>query len=113
MAAKVGRTGVAHASDTGVSYQEPKDADSLEYSDKQTRLGISITKMRKKQVKRLKTKKPKLMDHFQVSKETIFSTKTLCNASHRSLVGMDTCPNLQLVLKGFRSRLKNKFVLRQ
>ena len=46
-----------------------------------------------------------------MSRKTIFSrplTKTLWNASHRSLVGTDTWPNLQLVLKGFVSRLKSK-----
>nr|XP_020178971.2 uncharacterized protein LOC109764578 isoform X2 [Aegilops tauschii subsp. strangulata] len=62
----------------------------------------------------LKSKKLKLKVHFQVSRKTIFSrplTKTLWNASHRSLVGTDTWPKLQLVLKGFVSRSKSKLVL--
>ncbi|KAI4980047.1 hypothetical protein ZWY2020_016800, partial [Hordeum vulgare] len=68
-----------------------------------------------KHVKRLKTKRLKLKVHFEMSKDTIFSrphTNALGNASHRSLVGTDTWPNRQLVLKGFVSRLKSKLVPR-
>ena len=52
----------------------------------------------------------KLKVQFQVNKEAIFSrlhTKTLWNASRRSLVGMDTWPKRRLVLKGFRPSLKS------
>ncbi|KAM3190360.1 hypothetical protein ACQJBY_068492 [Aegilops geniculata] len=69
-----------------------------------------------KHFKRLKTNKLKLKVHFQVSRKTIFSrplAKTLWNASHRSLVGTDTWPKLQLVLKSSVSRLKSKLVLQQ
>jgi hypothetical protein len=58
-----------------------------------------------------KTKKMKLKLQFQVNKEAIFSRlhiRTLWNASHPSLVGMDTWPNHQVVLKGINPSLKIK-----
>jgi hypothetical protein len=77
---------------------------------------IVLFVLRTKHVKRCRTKKLKLKVHSQVSRETMFSrlhTKTPCNASHHSLVGTDTWPNLKLVLKGLGCRLRSKLVLQQ
>lgn len=54
---------------------------------------IVLFVFRTKHIERSKTKKMKLKVHAQVSRETTFSrmhTKTLCNASHRSLIDTDT-----------------------
>ena len=56
------------------------------------------------------------MVQFQLNEESIFSRMHIKKpylASHRGLVGSDTWPNFQLVLKGLIPRLKSKLVLRK
>ncbi|XBH60691.1 hypothetical protein VPH35_115252 [Triticum aestivum] len=57
---------------------------------------------RTKHLKRFETKKMKLKVQFPVNIEAIFSRphrKTLRNATHHSLMGMDTWPNHQVIQK--------------
>ena len=64
---------------------------------------------RTKHLKRFKTKKMKLKVQFPVNIEAIFSRphrKTLRNATHHSLMGMDTWPNHQVVPKRIKSQFE-------
>ena len=66
---------------------------------------------RTKHLKRFKTKKMKLKVQFLVNIEAIFSRphrKTLRNATHHSLMGMDTWPNHQVVLKRIKSQFEEQ-----
>ncbi|XP_048572277.1 uncharacterized protein LOC125552688 isoform X2 [Triticum urartu] len=81
-------------------------------SDGQNKKGRGVLFVfRTKHLKRFKTKKMKLKVQFPVNIEAIFSRphrKALRNATHHSLMGMDTWPNHQVVLKRIKSQFEEQ-----